>query len=311
MNPHPLINTGYKPPVAPDSRNYILEKAQPVQPFPPSYKTDISALDVYMQEQIPDCVENAVTKIHQYYIYKTTGKLLNLSRRFLAYWTVQLDGFPITDGTSLLNALKEARKRGICEAQYHPDDHNLDIETFSTVVPSAAALANGLTHTISNFVFLSDLSEQGLKNAINQNGMIVVGLQLDKSWWTSITGVVTWLASLILPLRIPTDKASMSGHAIVLYGYDEQYFNVLNSFSDQWGDKGTGYFSKEYLPYIFEAGTVIDLTPQQVQQVQQADQIVNTVDQLQKVENPQNTALINNIISMLWQGFLSLFKGTK
>lgn len=303
-----MQNTGYRPPKAPDPRNFVLEKAQPVLPFPASYKTDLSALGVYDQEKIPDCVENAITKARQYHEYQATGAALNLCRRFLAYFTVKDDGFPISYGTSVENALKRAKNTGICDASLFPDNHSLDEVTFSTVAPSQAAIDNAGTHKIQSYAFLSDFSAAGLKNAIYQNGIVIVGLKLDKNWWTDRAGDVTWDAGKILPLRIPTDAASESGHAIILYAYDEQYFYCWNSFGVEWGQAGHGWFAADYLPFIYEAATIVDLTAEQIAQAKRANQIVDTIDQLQKVETPQNKGTVADIISQLWSLFISLFQ---
>lgn len=305
--PKPFPTTGYRPPEVVDPRNYVLEKAQPIQPFPSSYKTDLTKVGVYDQMQIPDCVENGITKAKQYHDYKNTSILLNLSRRFLAYFTVKDDGFPISNGTSILNALKRAKNTGICETQFFVDDHSLDETTFSTVPPSQDAITNAATHKISSYAFLSDLSSDGLKNAIYQNGIVIVGLKLDKNWWTDIQGNVTWDANKILPLRPPTDVASMSGHCLILYAYDAESFYAWNSFGVEWGMGGHGWFNNEYVPFIYEAAVITDLTPEQIQKAQQANQIVNTIGQLENVETPTNKSLITSIINMLWVKFIALF----
>ena len=299
--------TGYRY-APPDPRDYVYEKAVPVTGCPPSYMTDISAVGVYFQGTVPDCVENAVTKVKQFHTYKTTGKVLDYSRRFLVYWTVLLDAFTLDKGTVLLNALKEAKKRGICEAQYFPDDHSLDIPTFSTTVPSGVAVANGSTNTISSYCFLSDLSADGLKHAIYQNGMVIVGLHLDKNWWTNTSGDNSWIAKDILPLRPPTDSATMSGHACILYGYDENYFYVLNSFGSTWGNGGTGFFGKEYLPFVYQGATIVDLTPEQLKAVQ----VVDTIDKVNAVASnttdPAVKASLQGVVADLWKQFLAIFQ---
>ena len=310
MKPFPK-STGYRAPVAPDPRNFILEKAQPVAPFPVSYKTDLTALGVYDQYQIPDCVENGITLAKRYFDYKSNGVVTDLCRRFLAKYTVQLDGFPISQGTDVETALKVASNgsqgKGICESALFPDDHTLDETTFISGVPTAEAINNAKTHVISGYAFLSDKSFNGIKNAIYQNGVVILAVTLDKNWWTAPNGNVSWAMADILPLRIPTDAATKSGHVVVAYAYDSNYIYIWNSFSDQWGDQGHGWFGAEYCPYIGEAGTIVDFTPAQYAQITKADTIVNTIDQLQNVETPANKSLISSIISGLWISFLALF----
>ena len=297
MTPRPIINTGYSPPSKVDSRNFILEKAQPVQPFPATFKTDLIAIGVYDQGSIPDCVENSITKIKQYHIFKVSQVVTNLSRRFLAALTVKADGFPISNGTSLLNALKIAQKQGISEAQYFLDDHNLDETTFCDVTQiTPDATANAQAHTIKTYAFLSDLSMNGLKNAIYQNGCVILGLKLDKNWWSAPNGNVSWAEQDILPLRPPTDAASTSGHAIVAYAYDETYIYVWNSFGAEWGRMGHGWFGTNYLPFIYEAATILDLTVDQIKA-----QIVtqNDVVQVAQQDSQHPNTYLQSLLALL------------
>lgn len=296
MTPFPFSNTGYKPPVAKDPRNYKLESAQPAQPFPVSYKTDLSAIPVFQQWQLPDCVENAITFLKEYHEYLKTKIVPSLSRRSLAIPTVAADGFPFSEGTNVQNALKVAKAKGICEVQYLVDDHTLDENTFISAVLSPEAIQNAVTHEISNYAFLSDLSANGLKNAIYQNGLVVIGIDVDKNWWTATDGTISWAAADVLPIRPVNDPATKSGHAIVLYAYDDTYFYFMNSWSIGWGDNGHGWFGINDLPNIYEAAVVVDLTAAQIQaqQVTQVD-VVNAIQQ----ENNNPSAFEAKLASLL------------
>lgn len=307
---HPFDSTGYMPPKVVDKRNFILEKAQAVAPFPASYKTDISMIPVFDQKKIPDCVENSITFVKKYHESKSVSPAPDLSRRFLATWTVIRDGFPISEGTSVQNALYEAHKRGICESQFLADDHTLDEKTFTDSVKlTPLANANGVKHTIENYAFLSDTSANGLKNAIYQNGLVVVGALINQNWWTDANGNVSWDAKDILPIRPPTTKdasvdTTLSGHAFVLYGYDETYFYFVNSFSTDWGQGGKGYFGVNEVPFIYEAATIVDLSPQTVQAItQQTQQAIKIEQQIKPTDTNyhQEQGLLAQIFQVILQ----------
>ncbi len=314
---HAFSKTGYRPPVKADPRNFPLEKAQAIVPFPASYKTDISALPVFDQYQIPDCVENSITLIKKWHIKRDYNLSLDLSRRFLAIWTVVKDGFPLSEGTSIENALYEAHKRGICESTYLADDHSLDIATFSSSAAlTTTANANGTQHTIASYAFVTDLSANGLKNAIYQNGVVAVGALINQNWWTNTAGQVSWRKEDILPIRPPKTHDSsvdstLSGHCFILFGYDEQYFYFRNSFSDQWGDSGNGYFKVDELPFVYEAATIVDLAPAQIQaikdDIQEAQQVVATVNP-NTLDGQQELGLITKLV-VLVSTFLSQLLG--
>ncbi len=313
--PRSFGTTGYTPPTVVDERNFPLEKAQAVVPFPPSYKTDISALGIYDQSKIPDCVENAITFVKKYHTYKNYNLVPDLSRRFLAALTAQKDGFPLSEGTNIHNALDVAHNAGICESKHFIDDHELDIDTFAKVsLISQEAYDNAKTHKIDSYAFVTDLTANGLKNAIYQNGVVVVGALINQNWWTKASGVVSWLAQDILPIRPPTTKdthidPSLSGHCFVLYGYDEQYFYFINSFSGNWGLGGIGYFGVNELPFIYEAATVVDLTPAQIQSlkddIQAANHAITSVDP-STVDGQAELGFIAKILALISQFLANL-----
>lgn len=314
--PRAFGKTGYAPPSKSDIRNFSLEKAQAVAPFPVSYKTDISALGVYDQSKIPDCVENAITFVKRYHIKRDYNLTIDLSRRFLATWTVIKDGFPLDEGTSIENALYEAHKRGICESSYLADNHELDIATFSSRSNlTDAANANGVTHTIDSYAFVSDHSVNGLKNAIFQNGVVLVGAIINQNWWTKSTGEVSWRKEDILPIRPPKTRdpkidSTLSGHCFVLYGYDDQYFYFVNSFSSAWADNGLGYFKVDEVPFIYEAATVIDISPEKIQilknEIQAAQQQLQNINPT-TVDGQKQLGLIARVFQVIGEYLSHIF----
>lgn len=316
-----MNNTGYRPPKPGevDPRNFILEKSQPVQPFPSEYKTDISAMWVYMQAKIPDCVENGVTYLKVFHWLKSHNVLVDLCRRFLAAFTVKADGVPFENGTSLQVALQVQHNIGICETQYFPDDHQPgnstpDLSTFTNIalIP-LTAIDNAKNYTNVSYAFLSDKSANGLKNAIYQNGIILIGIKIDQNWWTDISRNVTWDKDKILPIRPPksadpTVDPTISGHCIALFGYDENLFYFVNWWSGEWGDNGIGYFGVNDLPFVYEAATVLDLTDEQIaqqksitvvqDQVQQVTEDVNKINP-QDPNAPQEEGLVEKVVEAI------------
>ena len=76
---------------------------------------------------------------------------------------------------------------------------------------------------------------------------ILVRFNVGKEWWTSKTGVISWLASDIQPLREP--KTVISGHAVTESNFDGGSFRIANTWSERWADGGTAYHSlREYEP---------------------------------------------------------------
>jgi hypothetical protein len=306
--PKPFLGTGYKPPAVIDPRNFVLEKAQAPVPYPASFKTDLSALPILMQEQIPDCVENSVVEVKKFHELQTTGVLYDLSRRSLAIPTVIADGAPFSDGTSLQVAMQIAHSKGIAESTYCPDNHDLTPAQFLNFSMLPSGTNNALTHTIQSYAFLSNISAAGLKNAIYQNGLVIIGLHIDQNWWTSPSGETSWAPTDILPLRPPAaDSTTKSGHCVVLYGYDETYFYLVNWWSNEWGNKGYGYFGVNDIPTIWEAATIVDLTPPQIAAVKQAQSDVQQVQNVIPTIVP-NSPSAPETVSLLEQAVQYIIK---
>jgi hypothetical protein len=259
MKPTTFPNTGYRKPKSPNPNNITLESIQtPLQTTLPSVMTDISMNPLPFQMQQPDCVENGVTWAKQWFDYQSAKVLTPLSIRFLAAVTVVADNIPYEDGTNLEVALRVAEDSGICEESLYATDSSLSTKTFIQFnsIPGTA-FENALTHKVGSAVFLTDKSAQGLRNAIQQNGLVIICVEIDDAWWTNKSGTNSWAANDILPIRPPVNKPTESGHCIVLYGYDQNYFYFANWWSTQWGNNGLGYFGINELPFISEAAVLL------------------------------------------------------
>lgn len=51
------------------------------------------------------------------------------------------------------------------------------------------------------------------------------------------------------PIPLPTNKPIAGGHALTIAEYDETSFGIVNSWGDDWGDKGWCKFSPDYLSW--------------------------------------------------------------
>jgi hypothetical protein len=116
-------------------------------------------------------------------------------------------------------------------------------------------LADGTKHPIASYAFLTDLSFSGLKQAIKDNGAVILLIYVNAQFWTAPNGRSSWNESDILPLRAPSDLyPRVDGHFITCHSYDENYIYFANSFGTTWGRNGHGYFGQDYLTEVLEAG---------------------------------------------------------
>ncbi len=216
--------------------------------YPDSWIGDISMVPVYMQGKLPNCGGEAGIALY--------GILANdaeqLSGRFDYDLDKTLDGVPEVQGTTGRAVMKEGQKYGYCLNSLFPDDTSLDYADFSNAsfIPKSAYV-NGLGRRLGSYAQLTDLSFQGIKNAIYDHKAVLLMVQLGREWWTNAEGQNSWNAADILPVRPPAQV--VSGHFVVAYGYNKTSIFFRNSWSEKWGSNGNGLFDENYIPFIKEA----------------------------------------------------------
>ena len=238
----------------PDPRDIQLGKVQLPITIPDVFLPDISTMPRYYQGKTPTCGAHGGAWL-QNYLKNITPEL---SRRFLWDEIKLIDGLPVESGTTMQSIFKTLRDKGIPELPDNLIDQNVNDVVYtdpSWITPEVIAKAN--QNTINSFAFVNDLSFNGLKQAIYQNKAVVCSVQVGKEWWQSKQGNISWKEADVLPVRIPATV--ISGHFVVLYGYEAKRIYFMNSWSERWGQNGIGYFEEVYMPYVVNAGTVIDL----------------------------------------------------
>jgi hypothetical protein len=259
MIPQPMLNTGYVPINEPATAFAPVPQTTPV--LPSMYVAPISGLPILMQGKQPSCVGHAVAWAIMQREMKRDGSFKLLSPRFLYALSKQSDG--INDqGTSISNVIRIAEEIGCCEDRYFPNDVSLPYEQYIDIskIP-AEAYANAATHKIKKETthFLSDLSYNGLKTAIYQNDVVIVGMDISDAWWTALDGTVTWEAAKISPIRPP--HPATSRHCIDLYAYNDNAVEgklnaLMNWWSKDWASMGTAFFYGDERPFIYQAAVI-------------------------------------------------------
>ncbi len=114
-----------------------------------------------------------------------------------------------------------------------------------------------LPHVAMPYAFVNDLTFAGLKRAIYQYKGVILLIRVGSEFWTDKNGHTSWEEADILPLRTP--KSIVSGHFVVAHSFDKDNIYFANSFSDDWGRKGHGYFKEDYMPFVIQAGATVDV----------------------------------------------------
>lgn len=213
---------------------------------------------------VHNCVGHAGAKYKQVLDHEDTKKVIPLSARFLYAVCKCLDGYP-DQGTYPRLSMKVLKDYGCATEVLVPNDSHLDHESYvfqrNITNISVDATAEAKKYAIASYASV-DMSTEGIKRAIFQSYGCSALVKYNRNWCSDINGNITWEASKILPIRPST--VNPSGHEVYFYKYEtvgnDMKVWFINSFSNQWGDNGKGWFwYSEYKPYIAEAWTAIDI----------------------------------------------------
>ena len=252
-----------------DKRDFKIGKVQSPVAIPEVFMPDYSNLPTYHQSKQPACTAHAAVWMVNYLDFHDVGMLGKLVPRMIYALSKRDDGIPNEEGTYYRQALKELKDYGVCSDPYFANDVSLSKEEYKdwTKIPQSA-YEEGEPRKIASYVALDTITMNSLKQAIYQNKIVLLGMYVGESFWTDKYGNVSWKASDLFPLRSP--EPIVSGHAVVAIGYDKDNIYFKNSFGPTWGNNGVGHFNSSYLPYVYEAWTVMDLPDEVIKQLKQA-----------------------------------------
>jgi hypothetical protein len=155
---------------------------------------------------------------------------------------------------------------------------------------SEEARQDALTRILGTPFMLTDLSIDGIHQACFENQAVILEVQVGTEWYTAENGDESWDPALILPIRPP--QKVIDSHFVLVGAYDEPNDRtwLCNSWSQQWGQNGFGYFGSNYAPFI-KGGIAFKQIPASVAQV------LNTP----AIEAPQKQTIIQSILQDLEQ----------
>jgi hypothetical protein len=254
MDAHPFENLGGRERPE-DTRDIKLGAiaARTAYTYPPTLRNEIAwEATVEYQGGQPACGAHAGSKA------LGICRCARFSPRFTWANIKSIDGYPIDDGTDMRSIFKSLVNTG---AVYFPllgNDVTVSEYAYAHPLISSVLKANAVQHKGSAYGFADDITFEGLKQYISDHGPVILLMRLGSEFWTAPNGQTSWAEKDILPLRAPA--RIVSGHFVVAHSYDEKYIYFINSFGPAWGRGGHGYFDTSYMPYIVEAGALIDLS---------------------------------------------------
>ncbi len=197
---------------------------------------------------------------------------------------------PLDWGTDIRSILKSITKEGALDFPLLGNDSSLSFSSYAQPAITTAMKQNASKKAGDGYGFIQDKTFDGIKQFLSDHGPSIMLMRVGQEMWTASNGQNSWAENDILPLRPPAKI--VSGHFVLIHSYDEKYIYFLNSWSDQWGRKGHGYFDASYMPYVNDVGTIfpLDFTHDLQQGMTDGD-----VQSLQRIlnKNPQTQVAVS------------------
>lgn len=255
MKPHAFTNLGGKEkPVDPNDIQ-LGAAGVPVYTHPAVLTNKAAwAAPVEYQGKQPACGAHSGAKL----------KGLARGKRFSprAQWSdlKSFDGWAIDDGTDIRSIFKSITKNlGAVEFDLYGNDVSLPAQEYAKALTAALRQA-GVKYTGDGYGFITDRSFRGLKQFITDHGPTIVLMRVNERFWKAANGKNSWAEKDILPLAPPSAQfPNISGHFVIAHSFDEKRIYFINSFGEEWGLDGHGYFEEDYMPQINDAGALFTL----------------------------------------------------
>ena len=231
-----------------DKRDFKLGKVQAPIEIPKIYMPDLSVYQKYFQNGIPACGAHAGAILKVIQETKEYGHPVSFSPRFL--WSViknkYKDGYALEDGTDMRSIFETLKTYGICDFDFVGNDVSLSLENYTNASLTPSILDNAHPRVIKSYAFIDDggsVSIQDLKQAIYQNGAVLILISLDNGFFGTKNPVFT------------TKKYR---HFVVAANYDEDSFYIIDSTEKDFSFSVKRMLNKD-ISFVIEAGTAVDL----------------------------------------------------
>ncbi|MDB5137463.1 MAG: hypothetical protein JWP37_4066 [Mucilaginibacter sp.] len=228
------------------------EKKKTVKTLLATKDYSIQMLQILNQGSEGSSVGCAVAASVEFQIVKHLDKKIRISPRYIYNYARKLNNLLKTDsGTTVKSAIDIVRKYGAVAEKdwpYKAGEYNVDLP---------AKLDKADHYQINNSFQVKSVAK--IIEAMDAHGPVVIGITVYESFMSAKPA-----ATGIIPM--PKEKESvMGGHAVCLVGYDNtaKTFKFRNSWGANWGDKGYGHLSFEYIDkfstdaWVFEGVSVV------------------------------------------------------
>lgn len=187
----------------------------------------------------------AAAGVKEYQEEKERGDPVSLSPRYLYRACKEKDGRPNQEGTYPRIAMKALAERGVCREECWP------YRPYQDDSPCPEADRQAYPFRIRTYARLEGIEE--MMRSLSVNGPFLAGVEIFPEWMEERGGKIS------LPRE---GEQSLGGHAVCVMGYSRtgKFFKFKNSWGENWGERGYGYLSFDYLEsYCRDAWSATDL----------------------------------------------------
>lgn len=294
----------------PNPKDYLVGGATaPVYNFPQTKAKPVNRTHYFQGKQAACGAHAGVALVDSLMLQQGVTAIPNHTPRDL-WIEIKTDGTAVSDGTTMDRIFAELKSVGVIP--FEPLENNVTYDPADyaemDVITSSIKEQEG-KNLIESYAYPTDLSFNGIKQAIDNFGAVILLIDVCERFWTAANGVTSWAAKDILPLAPPSAAFPVvDGHFIVLDYYDEQYLYGPNSFGTTWGLDGDLQMGINYMPFVLEMGivrlpatvqAVSQVTPQVLDTVAQSiPQVQNAIGQLQNL--PQAEKIQHETMIQEW-----------
>lgn len=242
----------------PDKRDYRLDLVGSAVEIPESYFTDISGIPILHQRKIPACGSHAFATLKMIQ-EKAEGKT-NISYTPRLHWRevkAKESFYTIEAGQTINDLFNTGLKPSVCDLSVLDNNTALQNQIYTIFNPTPAQIANAQDKMIESYATINFPTFEQIKAEIYKHKAVIIIYRCGQNMYKGKNGVSSWQERDILPLS-PSNFPMDSAHYVVGYGFDRDNIYFINSWSEDWGRKGIGYFRRDYMPYVPAIGTAID-----------------------------------------------------
>jgi C1A family cysteine protease len=167
------------------------------------------------------------------------------------YNQIRLEG---CQGSYIQRAMETMQKNGgLPLSQYPYTDQDCERE------PSSSNMQQGRQNAIHGFTRITngdnvnEISVRGIKEHLNKNAPVAIGMMVGQSFMQDMMGKELWR-----PQGMDASQMGMGGHAMCVVGYDDRKFGgsfqIMNSWGPEWGNNGVAWVRYgDFKNYVREA----------------------------------------------------------